>query len=102
MTADYVGTPTPINVASARIFETAADVAGYLLSPKAVSIIATSQPTHPAEDVQVARVLHAAAINLTKSSRFHAGKQTTPEAGNQQVTAHHITPAQMLVIHAGF
>ncbi|ODA28082.1 glycosyltransferase [Planctopirus hydrillae] len=100
MTADYVGTPTPQRVAAGRPFETASGGAGYLLSPRAVSIVAASEPTKEwQEDVHVAQVLHAAGINLTKSRQFHAGKQTIPGPDNQQVTAHYVTPERMREIY---
>jgi hypothetical protein len=101
ITADYVGRATPMRIAAGRRFETASGGAGYLLSPKAVGIVAASEPTHGAEDVHVAQVLHDAGITLKESGHFHSGKSIVPQPGNNQVTAHYITPQRMREIHAG-
>lgn len=102
ITADYVGRATPMSIAAGRRFETASGGAGYLLSPKAVGIVAASEPKqHWQEDVHVAQVLHDAGITLKESGHFHAGKSIIPAPGNNQVTAHNITPERMREIYAG-
>ncbi len=92
--ADYVGAPLGHD---SRV---ASGGAGYLLSPRAVAILARDmQARSSAEDVEAWAALHAHGIQLTPTSRFSAGHAIVPQPGNEQITAHYVTPEKMLEIH---
>lgn len=94
--ADFVGEPLH------HAPEVPSGGAGYLLSPRAVAIVARDIQSHDfAEDVAVWSALKAHGIALTPTKRFSAYPTPFPAIDNGQISAHYITPERMREIHAG-
>lgn len=93
-TADYIG----------RDFGGfASGGAGYLLSRKAVEIVAAAPdvPAGEPEDVAISQILKTAGIFLHNCNQFEADKSGPwPEPGNSLITGHYVTPRQMVRLHA--
>ena len=76
--------------------------AGYLLSRKAVEVVAAAPAPGPGgEDVWITRVLQRAGFKLTPSPRLRWDHREFPQADNDLITAHWCSPDLLRGIHDG-
>lgn len=76
--------------------------AGYILSRPAVELVC-SDPLFPItgrEDVEVCRSIIRAGGSIVTDARFRPNSKERPNAQNELITAHHMSPRQLVETHA--
>lgn len=77
--------------------------AGYLLSRRAVSVVADAAPPYrPSEDIWVSLVVQQAGLEFKPSPQLLMAHHDWPRPDNDIVTAHWCSPHLLHLIHEGF